>query len=566
MKFLCGRCHTKYQISDDKVRGKILTIRCKKCGEKIVVRESLAPQDDGVVVAPLADDFDDARRAGARVGGSAAIDRAYDSAILPRASDSDDMPTSIAPVPKDAGLAGYEWYLAVDGQQHGPFAFADLVSRVSGNEVEGRHYVWHDGMSDWTRIRDLPDLANYLNASGAEATEVAPALDDAPPSEIEHNIQSTIETSTATDPELSVASESTTQRAQSKIDDEEDIKTGGLVAAAAPEVSTPVPSDEQDRHQRDEELGDSRRSGREVVAQARRPELNSMSDDTVDSRSKAGSDEDIFANIPRVSTKEVVQREPTKFFVTAAGVSNQGQKARIGMVVGALVALSLVLITGLWLTGVVVVPGVKNPLAGEIRAVMNSGESDDFNAEFLGHENAAQQDSKAEQKASRRKGTSRAKSADGYVDTAANDEGTARRGVDDTSATVSIDSMGGSIKSDGPKSVLPSDSDIGNIPPPDSATLDAASIQRVVATKKKAVRLCYEKSLEIGEKNSGKLIIGLTVRPSGDVARARIKTAEFRRTALGKCLLEKAKSWRFPKFDGSKAQKIELPFIFQQSF
>ena len=27
MKFLCGSCRTKYQISDTKVRGKVLTIR-----------------------------------------------------------------------------------------------------------------------------------------------------------------------------------------------------------------------------------------------------------------------------------------------------------------------------------------------------------------------------------------------------------------------------------------------------------------------------------------------------------------------------------------------------------
>ena len=31
MKFVCERCHTRYSIADDKVRQKILKIRCKTC-------------------------------------------------------------------------------------------------------------------------------------------------------------------------------------------------------------------------------------------------------------------------------------------------------------------------------------------------------------------------------------------------------------------------------------------------------------------------------------------------------------------------------------------------------
>ena len=46
-------CRTKYQISGEKIRGKILTIRCKSCGARIQVRESLQINDsDMVPVAP----------------------------------------------------------------------------------------------------------------------------------------------------------------------------------------------------------------------------------------------------------------------------------------------------------------------------------------------------------------------------------------------------------------------------------------------------------------------------------------------------------------------------------
>src|SRR5215831_7504016 len=46
VKFLCDRCKTRYSIGDDRVRGKILKIRCKNCGNVITVREGMAPELD----------------------------------------------------------------------------------------------------------------------------------------------------------------------------------------------------------------------------------------------------------------------------------------------------------------------------------------------------------------------------------------------------------------------------------------------------------------------------------------------------------------------------------------
>src|SRR5215468_4954959 len=42
MKFQCERCKTRYSIADEKVRGKILKIRCKTCEAVITVREDVA--------------------------------------------------------------------------------------------------------------------------------------------------------------------------------------------------------------------------------------------------------------------------------------------------------------------------------------------------------------------------------------------------------------------------------------------------------------------------------------------------------------------------------------------
>ena len=40
MKISCQSCQAKYTIADEKVLGKIVKIRCKKCGATIVVNGS----------------------------------------------------------------------------------------------------------------------------------------------------------------------------------------------------------------------------------------------------------------------------------------------------------------------------------------------------------------------------------------------------------------------------------------------------------------------------------------------------------------------------------------------
>jgi len=47
VKFLCDRCKTRYSIGDERVRGKILKIRCKTCANVITVREGMAADPDG---------------------------------------------------------------------------------------------------------------------------------------------------------------------------------------------------------------------------------------------------------------------------------------------------------------------------------------------------------------------------------------------------------------------------------------------------------------------------------------------------------------------------------------
>ena len=51
MKFACDRCQTKYSIADERVRGKVLKVKCKTCANLITVREARRPSGGGIPTA-----------------------------------------------------------------------------------------------------------------------------------------------------------------------------------------------------------------------------------------------------------------------------------------------------------------------------------------------------------------------------------------------------------------------------------------------------------------------------------------------------------------------------------
>jgi len=106
MKIVCDSCSTKYSISDDKVRGKVFKIRCKKCSHIIVVK-------------------------GTGEGAAAPPEVANDAV----------------------------WHLVVEGDQVGPLTDAEVRARLARGEISAENYVWKEGFSDWLRLADVPELA-----------------------------------------------------------------------------------------------------------------------------------------------------------------------------------------------------------------------------------------------------------------------------------------------------------------------------------------------------------------------------------------------------------------------
>jgi predicted Zn finger-like uncharacterized protein len=114
MKFVCERCHTKYSIADDKVRQKILKIRCKTCENVITVRDqSVSASDPGAASAPGA-------------------------------------------------VAAGEWHLAVNGDEAGPFDLPTVAKKILALGPDDDAHVWRADFDGWKAPKDVPALAAEL--------------------------------------------------------------------------------------------------------------------------------------------------------------------------------------------------------------------------------------------------------------------------------------------------------------------------------------------------------------------------------------------------------------------
>jgi predicted Zn finger-like uncharacterized protein len=130
MKITCQSCQAKYTIADEKVLGKIVKIRCKKCSSTIVVNGS---DPSG---AP-----------------------AYGSADTAQAVADEGWTVNVA-----------------DGDQR-TMTDAEIVAAFQSGLVGVETFCWKDGMSDWLPLREIDTL--YAACNSTRAVHSQPPGDEA---------------------------------------------------------------------------------------------------------------------------------------------------------------------------------------------------------------------------------------------------------------------------------------------------------------------------------------------------------------------------------------------------
>ncbi len=172
MKFVCDRCLTKYSIADEKVRGRILKIRCKSCSNIITVKES-APS------APISVASGDSDRTVISSGPHVAAKPAAPAAPAPPRSPGRARPPT-PPGPGAASADDIQWFLALEGVQKGPFTRKVLVDRLLAMPKDSDVHVWNDTLDGWRPPADVPVIAREMQARQRAGTHPPPAPPPAP--------------------------------------------------------------------------------------------------------------------------------------------------------------------------------------------------------------------------------------------------------------------------------------------------------------------------------------------------------------------------------------------------
>jgi uncharacterized protein (TIGR00266 family) len=70
-------------------------------------------------------------------------------------------------------MSQQQWYMAIGGHQVGPVSQDDVITNLRNGTIDGNTLMFTAGMSNWTPLKDVPQLATYLTGSG-HAAEAAP--------------------------------------------------------------------------------------------------------------------------------------------------------------------------------------------------------------------------------------------------------------------------------------------------------------------------------------------------------------------------------------------------------
>ena len=173
MRFACESCHAQYFIRDEKVGPNGIVATCKKCGHRIVVaRPSSRDEDEEVGRA-----VDRALAAATAPERSATrvVDLAEMAGLLQGEQALEEKPAAQATDACGFGAAGAEWFVAIDEKQVGPLDVDAIRERFEKGELSPDSLCWKPGMQDWSRIWDVPRLAEDFGLRSLEKKEPAGA-------------------------------------------------------------------------------------------------------------------------------------------------------------------------------------------------------------------------------------------------------------------------------------------------------------------------------------------------------------------------------------------------------
>jgi predicted Zn finger-like uncharacterized protein len=147
MKITCQSCQAKYTIADEKVGGKTVKIKCKKCGASIVVHGN---EGGAAAAEPLA------------------------AGVPPGAEPSEEGEAHVAG--HGAGASGNpneEWTVNVTDDDQRTMTTAQILVEYQRGVLNDDSYIWKDGMADWLPLSSVPEVMSLVAAAGPRVPPAA---------------------------------------------------------------------------------------------------------------------------------------------------------------------------------------------------------------------------------------------------------------------------------------------------------------------------------------------------------------------------------------------------------
>ena len=586
MQFSCESCKATLHIADEKVKGKRLVVRCKRCGSRIQISDPAlgiaavmlaqqpakpaapepAPPAPAIaeVRLPTADEERDSDTESTRAMDTAVLEKAL------RASKSDDPAAAkrapAAPAPSASALARSAapeptlWFAMIAGKQQGPFGAAELDRRVADGAIGPRTYVWKEGMGGWLRSKDVPEVATLLHiAPEPAASNPAPAFpaashsrnpfEPAAPAPADSKAMAPLAPAPASfsAAPFAVAPFAVAPPAAGPV---ALARGGGVALPAALPAQTQQPAEAPATSAMElARWASSQLAERnEVAAQPSRPEEPRAAASTPAPVALPTGSADPFAEVPDApGLRPLDAKDSTDAILVRSGV-RRNRSLTVAMTIAGALALLAVLVFALSRGGDKQ-PAPQQPAPAPEAQRPSLGGTGDTSVAGL---QAGQPGSAPEHRASTdAKGAARHSAAarpDGAHDQLTADQEAAMKSLDDSQ--LGIGSHGPSARDEDAPAQAKVDS-----------PLTADDVNKKVAENKGALQGCIDEALHRDPGlRVGKIHISTTIAPSGVVTGATIDKRNVGESQLGSCLKRATRRIVFPSFAGD-AFEVDIPIV-----
>ena len=165
----CPSCGATYNISDEKVRGRRVRVRCKNCSGPIIVDgEQIDAEDATRVYQPSLEPntYEDNAT------------RVYQPSLEPNTYEDTDESTRVMSVGGGGAPGGDPnpgaWTVNVSETDQRTMTTEEIVDTYNAGFITEEAFVWRDGMSGWSPLMEVEEIRSAIE-SGQATQVVKPA-------------------------------------------------------------------------------------------------------------------------------------------------------------------------------------------------------------------------------------------------------------------------------------------------------------------------------------------------------------------------------------------------------